>query len=661
MSATTLDDVDEEGSNELLDGGRDDAGVADDSERSTIILSTCDEDLFENDRDDVTLAESIIRTRTSVYRVSELATSSLTSTEPISSTEFEESSRNESTSDSHGTSHSNRREGNSLSGSTARLSDDASADSLRTSIEKSENANRRSENVVLGKEMGNQITLRWSTTENPLPTLPKDILQAHATQFVLPPLERRTTVSTLSTGPSNRTGDISAELDDEGMTPIVEVPVPTMPSIVAVPVPTSTAAVDAVTVLILENAGPSAVKRRKKTLFICLMAVIVVSVLVVVAGVCGSGRCAKDRSPNREDVPPPSPSLAKLDDRTIALYSYINNVTFGRSLSPYENDTTPERQALNWLIESDPLQLVPQNSSFRIRQRYALLSFWFHSKNTIKWANSTGWLDYDDECTWFGISCSNINHGPDTGVQRTVTVVDFGINGISGIIPSDLGLLSNLQYFGLESNLLYGSIPSSIGRWTDLEHLYLQLQNGEKLTGQIPESIGKLHRLLFADFSYNSFTGELPSSIGNWTDLVHIDFSGLHLNSTIPSSVGNWKNVEFVSFMSLGGHMHGTLPVEVIGKWRNLRKLSLAGNEFSGTLPPTIAYWTNLRVIDVSFNAFSGSIPGGVANWTSIEEMYIFRTALTGDVPDGGCMFSNLTKLEANCANVSCSCCTLCV
>jgi hypothetical protein len=664
MSSAVCDDDIEEGSNVAMDVGRRNYSVADGCERSTVISSTCGEDLLETDCDDAILAERIIRTRTSLYRVNEQMISSQTSTEPMSSTAFEESSCIDSISESHGTSNSSCNGGNALSGYTARsLVDDRTTDSSPDSPEKSENAYPQSEEIDKKKVLEKLATLQWSITVDALPVLPRDTLQTHATKVNLPPLERRSTAGTMSTGQSDRTGDISAEMDEGGL---IYAPDPDAIPIVAVPITSESEPVEAVAVSIVkrnEEAPLPTTKHGKTIVCLCLIAAIVIAVSAVVAAVCGSGGCSKGstRREGNDELPKQPPLfLVKIDDRKLALFSYISNVTFGASLSPYQNDTTPEEQALNWLVDSDPLQLWPQNNSFRIRQRYALLTFWFNSNNTDEWINSTGWLDYDDECTWFGISCSEIKYGFDANENRTVTAMDLGFNSVSGIIPSDLGLLSNLHYLDLKFNQLYGSIPSSIGQLTDLEHLDIAL-NG-LLTGRLPESVGNLHLLVHADFSYNLFTGELPSSIGNWTDLVYVDFSSLPINSTIPSSVGNWKDVEFVGFMTVGGDMHGTLP-ESIGNWVNIEIFTVVGNAFSGTLPPTIANWTNLHTIDLSFNKFIGTIPEGVLNWTSIEKMYLYYTELTGGVPEVMCTFPNLTKLEADCAsrNFTCSCCTLCV
>ena len=658
MSTSICDDDDDDEKGTIVSLGSIGNNCSEDLERSTVVSSSCDEELLETEHDDATLAESIIRTRTSFYRADANVASSRTSTGPVSSTEFELSSRNDSTARSHTTFSSNGRGANSLSGFTAHLSDDDSASPV-SPRKKIENVIPVSENFEKRKNEGNQISLRWSSTVEALPTLPKDALQAGATQVLMPPLDRTSTltVSTVSMGPSDRIGDTSLELVDDIES---QVPGADVVPIVAVPVPTNLEPVEAVAVSIVQRNEKIAPKASRRRFVLLLFFVVVFSVIAsaVFVGVCGSGGCASS-APVEEEVTPFTSQ--KLDDRKQAFYSFINNLTYAELLSPLQNDTNPELQALNWLIYNDPLQLVPQNDSFRIRQRYALLTIWFHSENTFDWVNSTGWLDYDDECTWFGISCSNIDYGPKIGLQMTVTAIDLGNNAIKGIIPSDLGLLSKLLLFSVESNQYYGSIPESIGRLTDLKYLLLGI-NGF-MTGQIPESIGNLDGLVVVDFSYNLFTGQLPPSIGNWTDAVHVDFSGLPLIGTLPNSVGNWINVEFVGFMMVDGDqgIHGTLP-ESIGNWVKIRDFFIGGNDFSGFLPSSISFLTNLRAIDLSFNEFTGTIPEGVVNWTNIEEIYLFETFFTGSVPESFCMLSNLTTLEADCLskNITCSCCTHC-
>jgi Leucine-rich repeat (LRR) protein len=512
---------------------------------------------------------------------------------------------------------------------------------------------------------GVPVGLRWPSTVEVMPSLPKDVLQNDSSQHSMPSLlQRRSTVSTMSAGPSERMMDTSTSMElDEPSTYLSK---PGAAPIVAFPVPLEIEPVEAVPVSYVEQDAtdtlPASNRKRLVVLLSFVIAIIIIA-SAVIGGVCASDMCSSDGGTLKKSFDDgnnnsaPSPEIF---NRETSLYEYINNVTLTETtFTPYQNDSIPEKQALNWIIELDPLQLTVQVDSFRIRQRYALLTFWFYSAYNEAWINSTGWLTFDDECTWFGISCTEIEYGSDRGFQNTVTSIKLPYNGIKGIIPADLGILSQLEVFCLNGNKISGTIPESIGHWTDLERLELQF-NGV-MYGQLPNTIGNLHRLLYADFSSNEFTGQLPSSIGNWSSITHLDFSNNPLNSTLPSSVGLWTNLENISFMMTEGNMHGSLP-QSIGSWKNIRELYLIGNAFSGDLPSTLYTWTELSIIDLSFNDFSGTIPLGVLNWTNVEYVNLVANNFTGTIPDGICDGPKLSMLEADCLfNITCKCCTLCI
>ena len=48
-----------------------------------------------------------------------------------------------------------------------------------------------------------------------------------------------------------------------------------------------------------------------------------------------------------------------------------------------------------------------------------------------------------------------------------------GENALTGSIPSEIGLLTNLKYSFLDNNDLSGEIPSEIGKLTGVKILYL--------------------------------------------------------------------------------------------------------------------------------------------------------------------------------------------
>ncbi|KAK4492991.1 hypothetical protein RD792_000039 [Penstemon davidsonii] len=97
-----------------------------------------------------------------------------------------------------------------------------------------------------------------------------------------------------------------------------------------------------------------------------------------------------------------------------------------------------------------------------------------------------GWdINSVDPCTWNMVACS---------VEGFVISLLLQNNQLSGVVPTDIGKLPELQTLDLSSNQFVGEIPSSLGRLTRLSYLRLSKNN---LTGQIPGSVANLTGLSF--------------------------------------------------------------------------------------------------------------------------------------------------------------------
>ncbi|OIV92502.1 hypothetical protein TanjilG_02265 [Lupinus angustifolius] len=251
----------------------------------------------------------------------------------------------------------------------------------------------------------------------------------------------------------------------------------------------------------------------------------------------------------------------------------------------------------------------------------------------------------------------------------------LGGNDISGKIPSELGNLNSLILLTMEFNHLYGTIPSTFGKFQKMQKLELE---GNKLSGQISPFIGNLSQLFFLHLGDNMLEGSVPPSLTKCQKLQYLNLCQNNLKGTIPlevfslfsltslnlsqnllsgnlpGEVGKLKNIEEfdVSKNHLSGKILGT-----IGECLSLEYLSLQGNSFHGIIPSSLASLKGLRGLDLSQNHFSGSIPEGLQHISTLEYLNVSFNMLDGEVPTEG-IFRNASGFAVSgnrklCAGIS--------
>tara|TARA_B100000003_G_scaffold12533_1_gene10412 strand:+ start:290 stop:1126 length:837 start_codon:yes stop_codon:yes gene_type:complete len=172
--------------------------------------------------------------------------------------------------------------------------------------------------------------------------------------------------------------------------------------------------------------------------------------------------------------------------------------------------------------------------------------------------------NFDSDATFDDGSCDYIVTlwGQEYSVQNTTELI-LNSRGLTGVIPSEIGELINLETLWLHNNELTGSIPSAIWNLTKLRELRL---NSNQLTGSISSSVGNLTALRVLSLSNNDLSGSLPSAIYTLSGTLR----ELFLNNN-----------------QLTGEIVGTLP--------GLTYLWLQYNQFSGVLPEGVCgSWTQI-------------------------------------------------------------------
>jgi hypothetical protein len=215
--------------------------------------------------------------------------------------------------------------------------------------------------------------------------------------------------------------------------------------------------------------------------------------------------------------------------------------------------------------------------------------------------------------------------------------LDLFYNQLSGSIPSSIGKLTNLEGLSLNSNKLSGSIPSSIGNLVNLQGLNL---SSNQLSGSIPSSLGNLVNLqaeLSLDF--NQLSGSIPSSLGNLVNLFYLALSYNKLSGVIPSSIGNLANVSALYLRD--NQLSGSIPSS-ISNLANLSSLTLSNNKLSGNIPSFLGNLVNLTDLELSNNQLTGSIPSSLGHLVNLRLLYLDNNQLSGTLPSS---LGNLVNL----------------
>ncbi|XP_073001442.1 receptor-like protein EIX2 [Typha latifolia] len=95
-----------------------------------------------------------------------------------------------------------------------------------------------------------------------------------------------------------------------------------------------------------------------------------------------------------------------------------------------------------------------------------------------------------------------------TNISLLMVSLDLSSNYLTGEIPEEIGALARLINLDLSKNQLIGNIPETIGGLLSLESL--DLSNNE-LSGQIPSNLSALTSLVYLNLSYNNLSGRIPT------------------------------------------------------------------------------------------------------------------------------------------------------
>jgi hypothetical protein len=110
-----------------------------------------------------------------------------------------------------------------------------------------------------------------------------------------------------------------------------------------------------------------------------------------------------------------------------------------------------------------------------------------------------------------------------SSLPTTLVMLTINSGGFMGSIPNEIYKFRNLTHLTWGEIQLTGTLPSEFGLLTQLQ--MLQLSSLKYVMGSIPSEIGRLTRMTYLNLEYSSFATSLPSEVMSLTGLEIIQWN----------------------------------------------------------------------------------------------------------------------------------------
>jgi len=222
----------------------------------------------------------------------------------------------------------------------------------------------------------------------------------------------------------------------------------------------------------------------------------------------------------------------------------------------------------------------------------------------------------------------------------SLTQVELQGNSFSGTIPREWFEFKFMIRMNLGENLFTGSLPTELGllgighSGMEDSTLGVFLEYNYGLTGTIPSEIGLLEELAFLRLHRTGLQGFIPTEVGLLTNLQEFWVYKSNLSGTIPTEIALLTSMRQIRLheTQISGVIPDVLfdlPLESFDAWQT---------KLGGTISPKIGQWgDSLTTLRLQNNSFTGEIPSEMGLLANIEELYLQHNEITGFIPKSIC------------------------